>query len=279
MLDSIPLEILHEILESMPDLISLHNFLLAYPQSSNLYIGRFKGIFTSVLDRIESDQLRKLVKTVLAVRHNNTAQYPDEARNANVDFFVDGSDFEDPLSLEDIENPLLALCDIAETCQDLQYFEESFMKSHLLRRGLGETEDATPSPAEHHRIRRALWRIQLFCEIAYPKSSSDSDTLRRYTDITNVFMSLLTKWEFEEMKCLYQHICREYEVLKDKQAQVPVLLQKPMIRRLLTTFGFNLHERSPCKLEYSRDCDQMTHNLFSKALDERCGGQMSNVWE
>ncbi|KAI4201941.1 MAG: hypothetical protein LQ346_002054 [Caloplaca aetnensis] len=241
MLERLPNEILFEILEYVPDFVSLRNVVLACPVFYRLYPGRFITLFTSILDQIHSRQLRGLVKTVLAVRHNTTTKCSLNARFTYKDFIFTIPDVKgDPLRLEDVVHPLSALCHIAAAYQDLKYFEKSFVASCFSRWGLDQTEERAMSPAEIHRIQRALWTVQLLLETSNaepplnsvsileragtidnfpsrhngsPSSSNENGRLvygldlptetefcRQRDGIRDYFIYRLTPWELEEVE-------------------------------------------------------------------------------
>lgn len=292
MLERLPNEILFEILEYVPDFVSLRNVVLACPVFYRLYPGRFITLFTSILDQIHSRQLRGLVKTVLAVRHNTTTKCSLNARFTYKDFIFTIPDVKgDPLRLEDVVHPLSALCHIAAAYQDLKYFEKSFVASCFSRWGLDQTEERAMSPAEIHRIQRALWTVQLLLETSNaepplnsvsileragtidnfpsrhngsPSSSNENGRLvygldlptetefcRQRDGIRDYFIYRLTPWELEEVECLFLHLCSQYRILKRRRARVSVRRQRPIVKRLLARFGFGVHMRSPARLE---DC-------------------------
>ncbi|KAL8924750.1 MAG: hypothetical protein Q9208_003839 [Pyrenodesmia sp. 3 TL-2023] len=301
MLEQLPNEIIFGILEFVPDFVSLQNFLHASPHLGQLFPGNFKNVFISILDQIESQQLRNLIKTVLAVRHNIKTQYSWDLRDTHEAPILGYPMMkEDRLCLEDMQDPLSALRDIAHTYRDLKHFERSFVTSCFTRRGLAGIEQRALSPVEDHRIRRALWRFQLLFEICdmrtqvrsanFHCSPSESDgnpnrynapnywryrqglpraeanILQRKSDIMDHFLSIMNTWEFEEMQCLASHMCSAYQTLKTKRAHVPVHSQKPILQRLLKTVGFDPHELSPGNLD---DCPEgicTRDNLFHQAF-------------
>lgn len=179
MLEQLPNEIVFGILEFVPDFVSLHNFLLASPHLCRLFPGNFKKVFASILDQIESQQLRNLIETLLAVRHNTKTQYSWDLRDMNEGYVLGYPKMKkDALCLEDMQDPLSALRDIVNTCQDLKNFERSFVISCFTRQGLAGIEQKALSPMEDHRIRRALWRFQLLFEICDIRTQVKSANFR-----------------------------------------------------------------------------------------------------
>lgn len=80
-----------------------------------------------------------------------------------------------------------------------------------------------PSPTEHHRIRRALWRLWLYFRI-FHDLQRDIKYLspRKNLHVQNSFFNHLTIWELEEIECVYYHLQHQLEACGGNRAQVAI---------------------------------------------------------
>ena len=250
----VPNEVLENILLEMPDLVTLHKFLTAYPQSRDLYQRCYKKVLKAVLHRLESLQIQKIVCTVISIRNR-----PDFNDIKDFEIYLDSHlESEDStLVIDDVTDSLVALRDIALITQDIEYFQKSFIDRRLrqpCKTSNSSKKEAPPSQTELHRINRGFWRLQLVCEI-FRAQSRDLDDDYYLDVVAGGFVESLTHWELEEMECTYYHVREQYSLLRsDTPANsvldpgVPISCQPPIIQRLLINMGHSRDSPSPSQL-------------------------------
>ena len=228
LLYKVPNELIVNILMEMPDLVTLHNFLTAYPQSQDLYQHCYKKILKTVIQRLESLQIQKLVCTVISIRNlSDLSDIEDPKRY--IDSHLQYKD--SSLVIDEITDSLLALQDIALITQDIEYFQKSFTYQRPY-------STLSLSHKETH-ISHALWRLQLICEIVRAQSRSGSHSTS-LDDVGDHFILSLTDWDLEGMECTYSRVREQYRLLtSDPPAtlalcpKVPISCPPPIIQRLL----------------------------------------------
>lgn len=163
-LSQVPNEVLIIILTNMPDLVTLHSFITAYPSSKDLYRATYKEILTGTIRQCGSLQIQKLVCIFISIRNR-----PGRAGIEDVDDYLDLhlEDEDTPLVVGHLPDPMSALQDIALVIQDIEYFENSFITSRLRELGTHSCSIHIEDPStwtERQRIRRGFWRLQVLCE-------------------------------------------------------------------------------------------------------------------
>lgn len=202
LLDRLPNEVILNIIAKMPDLTTLYDFLTANPCSANLYRSTYKKILAGTLHQVDSQQLRKLIATIICIRNRKRLVDTDLPS-----YFTDHlEDRRTPLIIEDISEPLSALQDIVLVAQGIQNLEVSFIASRLRQprhNARIDQKEHAPSQTELHRIRRAFWRLQLLSDLL--QSDSKNPIHADDEDIGEDFISSLTIWEMEELECAFYH--------------------------------------------------------------------------
>ena len=266
LLGRLPNELILDIFLKMPDLVTLHNFLTAYPQARDLYQACYKKILKAVIHQLNSLQIKKLVCTVISLRN-----LPDLVYIESFEEYLDSRlQGEDPaLLIDDIFDPFSALRDIALITKDIECFQKSFIDRRLRQpcnASKSSKKEAPPSQIELHRINRAFWRLQLLCELFRARwssgflSASPQDTAFDY-------IYQLTHWELEETECAYYHLREQYSLLRTdiptasiRLNRTPITSQPPIIQRLLLNMGHRIEAPSPLHLEV----DNRTNWRFGK---------------
>ena len=251
----LPNELILDILLKMPDLVTLHNFLTAYPQAQDLYRACYKKILKTVIHQMNSLQIKKLVCTVISLRN-----LPDLVYIEDFDEYLSSHlEGEDPaLLIDDIFDPVSALSDIALITKDIEYFQKSFIDRRLrqpCKTSKSSKKEAPPSQIELHRINRAFWRLQLLCELFRARWSSGFISAAAY-DIAFDYVFQLTHWELEETECAYYHMREQYSLLRTDIPKPsipfnrkPITSQPPIVQRLLLNMGHKIEASSPIHLE------------------------------
>ena len=225
---NVPNELIENILMEMPDLVTLHNFVTAYPQSRDLYQRGYKKILKTVIHRLKSLQIQKLVCVVISIRNLPELNDIEDPKR----YFDSHLHYEDSLLvIDDITDSLLALQDIALNTQDIEYFQKSFTYQRPYST-LGLSHKET-------QISHALWRLQLVCEIARAQSRSGSHRTS-LDDVGDHFFLSLTDWDLEGMECTYYRVREQYRLLTSDPPttlalcpKVPISCPPPIIQRLL----------------------------------------------
>ena len=265
----VPNELVLNILMEMPDVVTLHNFVTAYPQSRELYRRCYKEILKTVLHRLKSLQIQKLVCTVISIRNRPDLSDIEDFEN----YFDSHLEYEDsPLLIDDVTDSLVALQDIALITQDIEYFQKAFIDRRLRQpcnTSNSSRKEAPPSQIELHRINRGLWRLQLVCEI-FRAQFRGGGCITYVGDVADNFVESLTHWELEEMECTYYHVREQYSLLKsDTPAKsalcpgIPISCQPPIIQRLLINMGHSRESPSPSQLEVDDQTDWRHGDLYT----------------
>lgn len=255
LLCKLPNELVLYILLKMPDLVTLHNFLTAYPQARDLYRTCHKKILKIVINQLESLQIKKLVCTVINLRNLPDLVYIEDFEEY-LDLHLEG---EDPaLLIDDFFDSFSALRDVALITKDIQCFQKSFIDRRLRQpcsTSKSSKKEAPPSQIELHRINRAFWRLQLLCELIRDRWSSGFLSASPY-DIAGDYVLGLTHWELEETECVYYHLREQYSLLRTDiptasvgKNRTPITSQRPIVQRLLLNMGHRIEAPSPLDLE------------------------------
>ncbi|KAL8645447.1 MAG: hypothetical protein Q9226_007297 [Calogaya cf. arnoldii] len=275
-LEQLPNETLRNILESIPDFVSLRNFTLAVPLASELLKRSHQAILVSLISRIEPCEYRNLVSATLAARYNPRAEccgHPLDTKDHTCD---NPKPLDIPFTVSCIVDPIEAVRDIVLTCEDMDHHLETFRTSCFERIGVDPAKQKPLSAIETHRIRRALWRFQLLCEVAYPRSTVESPRRRRQYAGTKLRRDCLTSglgWEHVELQCIYIHLEKEYlkfavpTTSSDGSRQkVPIRSQPEIVRKLATAVGFTLDDPTPYRLDSGRKGEHLSSNFIHKAF-------------
>ncbi|KAL8879717.1 MAG: hypothetical protein Q9198_002727 [Flavoplaca austrocitrina] len=168
-----------------------------------------------------------------------------------------------------MDSPHEALSDMVSLYGDVEYLTSAFVLTLCRQPGLrfSDTEkgeeivspscEKPPSPIEFYRIRRALWRFWLLCDIAY----HDPEPIRPRLNAINAYavqclVQNMTLWESEELECVYFFLQQWYSAIHSKLEDVrnptpstTVQEQPPVIKRLLIAMGYHLDARCPPVLD------------------------------
>ena len=251
----LPNELILDILLKMPNLVTLHSFLTAYPQARDLYRACYKKILITVIRQLNSLQIQKLVCTVINLRNLPDLVYIEDFEEY-LDSHLEG---EDPaLLIDDIFDSFSALRDIALITKDIECFQKSFIDRRLRQpcnTSKSSKKEAPPSQTELHRINRAFWRLQLLCELFRARWSSGFLIASPF-DIAGEYVYRLSHWELEETECAYYHVREQYSLLRTdiptasiRLNRTPITCQPPIVQRLLLNMGHRIQAPSPLHLE------------------------------
>ena len=165
------------------------------------------------------------------------------------------------------------LTSIARIEKAIDHFVGTFARCVCRRPELSThlQQDGNPllSAAETHRIRRALWRIEVCCELArsglLPGNSNVAGPCDRVLRLMS-FLKQLNPWEIEELHCVYEHLenllHRDFHnPLLDSSGKVvnPYALPLPIFFPIAT--GHTGH---------SVDTERLSHGLVSLHHYLRC---------
>ena len=288
LLRRLPDELVENLLSSMPDLDTLHNFITAYPQSRDQYQRCYKNILKTVLHRSKSLQISKMVCTVISIRNR-----PDLSDIEDFGKYFDShlEHGDSPLLIDDVTDSLVALRDITLIAQDIEHFQKSFVDRRLREpcptSSSAKGEDP-PSQTELHRINRGFWRLQLVCEIFRAQSRSLGHDINYVGVPANDYVESLAHWELEEMECTYYHVREQYSLLKSDtrttsapDTGIPISCQPPIIQRLLINMGHDIESPTPEELEVNDQTPWQYGELYSAFLvarDDPWTRHIQTVW-
>ena len=272
----IPNELILDILLKMPDLVTLHNFLTAYPQAQSMYRSCYKKILNTVINQLNSLQIRKLVSVVINLRNLPDLVYIEDFEEY-LDLHLEG---EDPALLtQDLSDSISALRDIALVTKDIECFRKSFIDRRLRQpcsTSRSSKKEAPPSRIELHRLDRAFWRLQLLCEVFRAQWNSGFLSASPY-DFASDYVDGLSHWELEETECVYYHLREQYSLLRTdiptasiRLNRTPITSQPPIVQRLLINMGHNIEAPSPLHLEVGNQTDWRLgefYTAFRRARD------------
>lgn len=276
-LPTLPNEILYNILQFSPDFISLRKFTLAYPLALEFLKHSHQAILVPLISRIEPLEYRNLVSATLASRYNPRAEccgYPLDTKDHSC---KEPRPLDIQFTVGCIADPVEAVRDMAWNFQDMNHFLKTFTRSCFRHCGLDPAGQKALSATETHRIRRALWRFQFLCEVAYPRSTVESARQRRQIGGGDMRMRWLTGWlgwEYVEMECVYFHLRDQYlemavptvDPSRSRQKKVSIRSQSAIVRSLATAVGFNLDDPTPYKLDSCRKGEQSKTNFLQKTF-------------
>ena len=247
----LPYEILVNVMTSIPDLTSLHNFITAFPQLRDWYQFRHKKILVDTVQRLPSLQIQKLICTIISLRNR-----PDLTEIGDIDQYLDThlkdeedeEDEEDEnasLLIDDISDPHRALQDIASINQEIEAFVTEFIAVRKLQPDIrpSHLEDAFSS-TDAHRMRRALWQLLLFSELfrfrAEVTTPADDDDGPDFSYLR----WHLTHIELDEVMCTYYHIHELYGTSDPGINSPSVQCHPAIVQRLLLNLGYGKEKGS-----------------------------------
>ena len=242
-LRDLPAEIYVVIMERIPDLASLHNFIIAFPRMALIFKNFQKQIFIGVLRSSGlSLQLQKIITAIMVLRekHPETPCPPKAFFNR----YLDQKD--QPVDMMKFDDPVDLLRDIARIAESIEEYVESFARRRIL---VHNVKSIPVSSTESYRVRRAFWRFQLCYELSHPGGSVDvkhndeapKRETRRYVEIEGVvlrplamrnwlvsrgkpqapllrdFLQTLSFWEIEEMNVARFHLTTQVNAFQRKR--------------------------------------------------------------
>ena len=275
-LDRIPNEVVCNVMASMPDLPTLCNFVNANSSLRILYQSSYKNIFLGTMRQDPSMQIQKLICVVLSIRNGAGLQEIHEDHYSDfLDMFLDNE--HRPLEIDEFDDPLSALQDIAEISHDMEDFIASFIASCLREPGsiaCFHKKAESASKTETHRIRRAFWRLHLLFWLfkyrleAYGLEAIVPGANEEFADYVYA-EDHLTNWELEEVECAYYHL-RDYyrQNARLGQQDAHFKAQPFILQRLLENLGYNKHEAVPSDLD-SEYSERITLKAYRKVRENR----------
>lgn len=226
-------------MKNVPDLSSLMNMILASPRAKDLFQSFHKEIFSAVLKLEMSTRLQRIIHTVMIVRHHtplNTTG-PDELFRFHLD--GDGQAQE----IDFLPDPITTLRDTVHSANWIDFFVKSFVNSRIENPGdYSGMPEAPPSSTELHRIRRAFWRLRLYCDLFHGADITPHEPGHSRTQMKGpqTFLIRLCPWEIEEPECVYGYLQTQSDTpnpISRGADKVCSLLEIPFLHRVLVTPG------------------------------------------
>ena len=234
--NNLPFEIRAMVLNNATDVVSLNNLTLADPSLQEEFHIHFKRILESVLKSLPLE-LQRLLCVLFVLGGSTKVNHKNLERLVQLNLEFDESSL-DTLSVTYVEDPVLALRNLAEVEAAVDDFPETFIKCtcrpppEVQPPGYGNLEI---SYTERHRIRRALWRVELFhyLPVKIHHDQRVAAMLRSWS-----------YWELEETRCIYNHLedmlyrdVRNPQVSTDGQPTHPFEAQLPARRHGKSRFN------------------------------------------
>lgn len=193
--------------------------------------------------------------------------------------------------IDDFKDPAKILRVVVDVMKDIEIFEDGFLACRLGRpiqeEDTGEVADEPPpSATELHRIRRAFWRLHIYCALFHDLAPNAfaSDRLKfankRWAPCS--FWHFLAVWELEEVECVYFHLWERYNALKATGMKSNKLEMKRIERMLNIRDGWNNSWKYMEELEFNelgtKGRFYITYSIpFARAIE--CGNDSSTVWQ
>ncbi|KAL9039822.1 MAG: hypothetical protein Q9180_002301 [Flavoplaca navasiana] len=248
-----------------------------------LFISRHAELISSALQSSLPLQVQRIASTLLSLRHGEYSQKPRNEPFEDIDDWLE--DAETFFGVEIFDDPVSALEDIITIQCDIETWTSHFIRTRCVRptipgadtAALGQEEPATSS--EIYRIRRALWRFWLLCQLACPMIPFTVGHERHEAYMIFPFCRTLTAWELEELECVYYFLRDEYELLRVGSQASLVNNQPTLVQKLLLMMGYRPSDIAPTKLDL-----QSTHaggeSITEAAFGCRfaCSREILTVW-
>lgn len=223
---NLPVPLVVLILKSSLDLRSLGYLIQASPAAAATFEQDCDKITEAVITSTLPTQLQQLVRTIITVRTDDSIVKTRSDSLAALDEFINSYVFGDAGSrpLSKTSAHLSVLRSVLDLASDIEHHAQSFFETHVNRvnevhpshlvkpsfrfsyepfedhpegRPYQPAKCGPPSWVENHRVCRALWRIQLYNDLA-PFIGSEDGPRRVW--------GRLTPWELDEMQCVYDHL-------------------------------------------------------------------------
>lgn len=202
---NLPFEVKSIVMSHTSDIASLLNLIIS-DASTNSTLCRllFPKIISEVIAKSMHFDLQQAILTVFVLREAGKVPNTeiDKHLQRDLDFktWLQGT----KLVLVDILKEMLRLQKVVE------YFTRTFARCVCQSPHMSSSEvEPALSITEIHRIHRALWRLQICCELSSSWTSSEDLTLAKSDDRISRLMIYFRKfhaWELEELHCVYEHL-------------------------------------------------------------------------
>ncbi|KAL8924086.1 MAG: hypothetical protein Q9208_004223 [Pyrenodesmia sp. 3 TL-2023] len=239
LLASLPTELRHLILSSIPSLPTLSSLLIAYPFLTPLFTHHHRTLFAKILVNTKPVQFGELACLIFLLQHttHQGARWGSVITLAKVRrdmrAFVEGGWGEENGKgkgkreegygmVSAMQDPLKALGEMVVVYQDIDAWTDAFVKSRCRRpevrcgktgssatnttaatAATAATAETAPSPTELYRIRRALWRFWVLCMLAHCPLGLMRRCSFHVEAVQRDFLEGLTPWELEELECVF----------------------------------------------------------------------------
>ncbi|KAI9845993.1 MAG: hypothetical protein M1837_004399 [Sclerophora amabilis] len=204
---TLPREVVLEILISLPDLRSLLNAMVIHPVAPRLYQSYHSHVFSSVISNTMAGEIQQLVSAVLYARLHRPETV--EEVHTFLCFHFNENKVPLPKTLPDMWRNTQDLADISTA---IEYFTHQFDGCNLENPATGLSGPFEMSHDEAHRVRRAFWRYQLYCECFFNEEGVTSlDDVEGRLPQQHMFLTKFLPWEIEELHCVYDFLYDLFE--------------------------------------------------------------------
>ncbi|KAI4275648.1 MAG: hypothetical protein LQ337_003079 [Flavoplaca oasis] len=225
-----------------------------------------------------------IASTLLSLRHGEYSQKPRNEPFDDIDDWLEDAETSFGV-IHILDDPISALEDITTTQRDIETWTSHFIRTRCVRptipgagtAALSQEEPATSS--EIYRIRRALWRFWLLCQLACPITPCTVRHERHEAYMMFPFWRNLTAWELEELECIYYFLRDEYELLRVGSQGSLVNNQPPLVQKLLLIMGYRPSDIAPPKLDLRSTYvggESLTEAAFGCRV--ACSREILTIW-
>lgn len=203
-LEGLPVELQSEILQRLPDLLSLDAIVHASPSYHKAYVARRKSILAKVVTRdVGLDTLFEAhaIATALTTNRKDGLEIRGFLENFRTTRRKSAA-----VSFERFPLPHIAI--LSQVQYAVRFAMKDFCQATLSRHPLSSAKEEGIRPLstyETRRISRALYRFELFCTIfSQPgfKVKQQLDCM----DMCHHFLNQFPPWEVEEIACIRDYI-------------------------------------------------------------------------
>ncbi|BAE58394.1 hypothetical protein BDV35DRAFT_230146 [Aspergillus flavus] len=242
-LEALPAEIKTAILYAITDLASLNAVVHASPSFHALYLSQRKQLLSTVLERcLQLPVMVDAVAALIALRGwQERCKAPKAALEAADEFLSKYIPLRSMLAppysysaYEHLDQELDVYQSFASLTEDdliemarlhtmVEFILKEMVHSFLELRPdtqKPKEENVALSPPETFRMQRALYRLEIYRLLFstrglpwFEEQDRLSDIYVNSDDQWNLFLSLFTPWEMEEIRCAAMYIFRVYEEL------------------------------------------------------------------
>lgn len=204
---NLPVEVKGLVMSHTSDIASLFNLIIAdAPTNPGLCI-LLPKIISEVIAKFMHFELQQATLTYLVLREAN------KVSNTEIDRYLQhGLDFKTWLQGKKFQVFIDILKEFLRLQKAVEYFTWTFTRCICQSPHISSSQvEPALTTTEVHRIHRALWRLQICCELSSSWTPSGDLTLAQ-SGLDDriprliIYFRKFHAWELEEMQCVYEHL-------------------------------------------------------------------------